>query len=111
MAVQQLIVNTAYTCPIVFLDPTLSQVKGPVGLVTASDPSVTVGLSADGQSCNVMMTTAQPVGAQPVTITWHDPSTGTPPPVPDFTMQVTDVPVALPAASGSFGPLAVGNTP
>lgn len=104
MAVQQLTVNTPFTAPLIFLDANGNTTTGPVGTVTASDTTVTVGLSADGQACNVTMTTTV---TAPVTLTWHDPA-GV---VPDFITQVTDQPVILPAVTGSFGTFVAGTTP
>ena len=103
MAVQQLTLNTPSTCLLTFVDGTGSVVTGPIGIVTASDPSVTVGLSADGQACNATMTATV---ALPVTLTWHDPAGN----VPDFTTLVTDQAVGATGATGSFGTFATGTT-
>lgn len=105
MSAQQLVVGTPYTGALIFTDATGVTGPGPIGALTASDPSITVGLSADGQSYNVEMTT-ELNGTE--TIRWHDPA-GV---VPDATMDVTDQTVAPPftAAAVAFGPLVPGTT-
>lgn len=105
LALQQLKLGVAYTAALIFTDAAGTTGKGPVGEVTSSDPAVTVGLSADGQSANVTIT-AQLAG--PATLTWHDPAGA----VPDFTVDVQDVeaPPAFVPASGAFGDFTEGTT-
>lgn len=102
VATQQLTVGVAETAPLVFTDSTGVVGPGPIGMITAADPSVTVSLSADGQFANATMTTTLP---NPVTLTWHDPAGN----VPDFTVDVTDAVVA-PMQTGAFGTFAPGTT-
>lgn len=105
MSAQQLTVGTAYTGALIFTDANGVTGPGPIGEVTASDPSISVGLSADGQSVNVLMS-QELAGVE--TLRWHDPS-GV---VPDATMDVTDQAVAPPftAAAVAFGALVEGTT-
>ena len=104
VADQQILVNTAYTGALTFVDATGAIGLGPIGTVTASDPSVSVTLSADGQHYNVTGA-SEPVTA---TLAWHDPA-GV---VPDFTAEIEIIagtPVFAPV-SGSFGTLSEGTT-
>lgn len=103
MAQQTLTVGVAFTAPLIFTDASGATGAGPIGSISASDPSVTVGLSADGQAANVTMTATLPT---PATITWHDPA-GV---VPDFTVDVSDAPPVFQATAGSFGTFAEGTT-
>lgn len=104
MATQTLIVGVAFTCPLVFTDASGTPGPGPIGTITASDPSVTVSLSADGQSANAEMTTTLPT---PATLTWTDPA-GV---VPSFTTEVTDAAAVFTPTAGSFGAFVEGTTP
>lgn len=107
MAAQKFVVGQPFTAGLIFLDAAGAAGPGPVGVLSASDPSVNVSLSADGQSANVEMTATL---AAPATVTWHDPSGA----VPDFSVEVTDAEVVPPPAfvpvSGSFGIFAEGTT-
>ena len=103
MALQTVDLNTPLTAPLIFTDASGNIGPGPIGIVSASDPSVTVALSSDGQACNVTMTATLPT---PVTLTWHDPAGN----VPDFTVDITDAPVAIVAQTGAFGPFTPGST-
>ena len=103
MATQTLQLNTPETAPLIFVDASGVTGPGPIGEVSASDPSVSVALSADGQAVNATMTATLPV---PATITWHDPSGA----VPDFTVDVTDAAAVFTPVSGSVGTFAPGTT-
>lgn len=102
VATQTLTVGVAETAPLVFVDDSGATGPGPIGTIAASDPSVTVSLSADGQFANATMTTTL---ATPVTLTWNDPA-GV---IPSFTVEVTDAATFVPV-SGSFGTFAPGTT-
>lgn len=102
VATQTVPLNTPSTAPLVFTDASGATGPGPVGTVSASDPSVSVSLSADGQSANV---TLSAVLTAPATLTWTDPS-GV---VPDFSVEVTDQ-ATFSATAGSFGTFAPGTT-
>lgn len=104
VATQTLTVGTSFTAPLVFTDANGVTGPGPIGEVSASDPSVSIGLSADGQAANVVMTATLPT---PATLTWHDPAGA----VPDFTVDVTDAAAVFVPTSGGFGTFAEGNTP
>lgn len=96
VATQQLTVGVAFTAALIFTDTATGATgPGPIGVITASDPSVTVSLSADGQFANATMTQTLPT---PGTITWHDPASN----VPDFTVQVTDAAVVSSTLTGAF---------
>lgn len=100
MSAQQLTVGTSYTGALIFTDVNGVAGPGPIGELTASDPSISVGLSGDGQSIAVLMT-SELTGTE--TLRWHDPS-GV---IADATMDITDQVVAPPftAAAVAFGPL------
>lgn len=99
VATQTLTLNTPSTAPLVFTDANGVTGPGPIGEISASDPSVSVSLSADGQSANATMTETL---ATPATLTWHDPA-GV---VPDFTVDVTDAAAVFVPVSGGFGTFA-----
>lgn len=76
---------------------------GPIGSVSASDPAAQIGLSADGQSVNLTITTN--VDGD-ITLTWHDPAGA----VADFTV-VVDTDNGVPDTTvGSFGAFSEGTT-
>jgi hypothetical protein len=103
VATQQLILNTPSTAPLTFLDANGSTVQGPIGTITANDPSVTVSLSVNGQAANVTLT-----ATGIYTLTWTgvgaDGSFS-------FSVDVTDEVVTSTAVSGSFGSFTTGTTP
>lgn len=101
MATQQLTVGVGFTAPLVFKDTGGNTGIGPVGEVSSSDGSVSVGLSGDGQAANVTMSVANVTA----TLTWHDPN-GV---IPDFSVDVSDN-VPFEAASGEFGTFVEGTT-
>lgn len=108
MSLQLTVVGTQYTGPVQFFmtDGSLATTPGPVGALTVDNPLVTVGLSADGQSYNVLTTGSLGVGGK-ATLTWTDPAGK----IPSFATEVSDEAVAPTIATGGFGPLVPGNTP
>jgi len=105
VAMQQLTVNTPFTCPLIFQDANGNNVPGPAGgSVSSSDPTVQVALSADGQAVNATMTAANITS----TLTWS--GTGANGPF-SFTTDVTDQSVAGGPVSGQFGSFVPGTTP
>jgi hypothetical protein len=103
MATQIIPLNTPSTAPLVFSDASGATGPGPVGTITASDPSVSVSLSADGQAANVVLSATLPT---PATLVWHDPSNV----IPDFTVDVSDVASVFTPVAGAFGTFAPGTT-
>ena len=105
MATQQLVVGQQFTCPLIFTDINNNVVNpGPVGTIASSDPSVTVSLSANGQSANALMNNPNVTA----TLTWS--GTGANGPF-TFTVDVTDAVVSNAAVAGAFGQFVSGNTP
>lgn len=102
VAKQQVPGNTAITAPLVFTDSVAGTVKGPVGIISSSDPAVVPSLSADGQAVNV---TSPASGV--VTVTWHDPA-GV---VAAFDLDIEVAAVAPSTITGAFGPFVPGTTP
>lgn len=102
MATQTLLVGVAATAPLDFLDANGVKVAGPMGTVASTDANVSIALSADGQSANVLMSAP----GTTATLTWS--GTGGAGPF-SFTVDVTDLPV-IAAVSGSFGTFAAGTT-
>lgn len=98
-----LIVGTAYTGALTFVDAAGAAGPGPIGEISSSDPSVSAALSADGQSYNLTATAELTTAA---TLTWHDLAGA----VPDFTTTVATAAEVFVPVSGSFGDLSEGTT-
>ena len=96
--------NQVSTVPLIFIQDG-NPIKGPVGEVTSSDPSVTLALSADGQAVNF----TSPGSPGTFTLRWHIADASVAP----FTVDVDVVAVALPPPPiiGSFGTIVPGTTP
>lgn len=99
MAVQTVPGGTAVTAPFIFTSSTRGVIPGPVGAVSVDNAAATAGLSADGQSCNVM---TPPTGS--VTVTWTDPAGA----IASFSVTLTDQVVET--ITGDFGTFAPGTT-
>lgn len=94
---------TALTVPLIFTQDGAT-VKGPVGVVSSSDATVTPTLSGDGQAVNFN----SPLTG-PFKLTWQSTDASVAP----FSLDV-DVSVAPPASGpiiGSFGTVVPGTTP
>lgn len=95
--------SVALTVPLIFTQDGAT-VRGPVGSVSSSDPSVSPSLSADGQAVNF---NSPLVG--PFKLTWQSADASVAP----FSVDV-DVIAAPPAPGpivGSFGTIVPGTTP
>lgn len=101
MATQTIPLNTPSTAPLIFTNTSTGATgPGPIGTISASDGSVNVSLSADGQAANVTLTSSTTA-----TLTWSDPS-GV---VPNFTVDVTDS-GSVGQITGAFGTFVPGTT-
>lgn len=108
MALQLTPVGVKETGPVQFFmtDGTLATAPGPIGTLTVDNPLVTVGLSADGQSYNVLLTASLGTG-NIATITWTDPAGK----VASSSTTVSDEAPANVIATSGLGPLVPGTTP
>lgn len=108
MALQLTPVGVQETGPVQFFmtDGTLATTPGPIGVLTVDNPLVTISLSANGQSYNVLLTATLGTGNF-ATITWTDPAGK----VAGSSTTVSDEAPANVITTSGLGPLVPGNTP
>lgn len=102
---QQVPGSQVSTAPLIFTQDG-AVIKGPVGEVLSSDPTVIVALSADGQAVNF----TSPATAGTFTLKWHIADASVAPFTIDVVVAVT-VPPPPPPILGSFGTIVAGTTP